>query len=43
MKEIFKKMFGIKPMSAEEREAWELLPAVLLFGALCLAMAVILG
>jgi hypothetical protein len=43
MKEVFKKLLGIEPMSAEDREAFALLPAVLLFGALCLAMAVILG
>ena len=43
MKEIFKKLFGIEPMSAEEREAVAMLPAVLVFGWLCLAMAVVLG
>lgn len=43
MKEVFKKIFGIEPMSAEDREALALLPAVLLFGALCFGAAVLLG
>lgn len=43
MKEVFKKMFGLEPMSAEEREAVAMLPAVLLFGALCFGVAVLLG
>lgn len=43
MKEVFFKLLGVEPMNAEEREAWELLPAVLLFGAMCLAMSVIFG
>ena len=43
MKDVFKKIFGLEPMSAEEREAWELLPAVLLFGVLCIGAAVLLG
>ena len=43
MKEVLKKVFGIEPMSAEEREAVALLPAVLLFGVLCIGVAVLLG
>ena len=43
MKEVFKKMFGLEPMSAEEREAVALLPAVLLFGALCFGVLVVFG
>lgn len=43
MKEALKKLFRVKSMSAEEREAWKLLPAVLVFGWLCLAMALVLG
>lgn len=43
MKEVFKKIFGLEPMSAEEREAWELLPAVLVMGVLCFGAAVLLG
>ena len=43
MKEVLKKMFGLEPMSAEEREAVALLPAVLLFGALCFGVLVVFG
>ena len=43
MEEVFKKIFGIEPMSAGEREAVALLPAVLVFGALCFGAAVLLG
>lgn len=43
MEEVFKKLFGFKPMSAEEREAVAILPAVLIFGVLCLGAAVLLG
>ena len=43
MKEVFKKLFSREPMSAGEREALLLLPAVLLFGVLCFGAAVLLG
>ena len=43
MKKVLKKLFGREPMSAEEREAVAMLPVVLVFGWLCLAMAVVLG
>jgi hypothetical protein len=43
MKEVFKKLFGLEPMSAEDREAFALLPAVLVMGALCFGAAVLLG
>ena len=43
MKEVLKKLFGLEPMSAEEREAVALLPAVLVMGALCFGAAVLLG
>ena len=43
MKEIFKKLFGLEPMSAEERDAVAILPAVLVMGVLCLGAAVLLG
>lgn len=43
MKEVLKKIFGFEPMSAEDREAVVLLPAVLLFGAVLFAVAVVLS
>lgn len=43
MKEVFYKLFGLKPMSAGEREAVAILPAVLVLGALCFGAAVLLG
>lgn len=43
MKEVFKKLFGLEPMSAGEREAVAMLPAVLVMGALCFGAAVLLG
>ena len=43
MKEIFYKLFGLEPMSAEEREAVALLPVVLVMGVLCFGVAVLLG
>lgn len=43
MKDVFKKMFGFKPMSAGEREAVAMLPAVLVMCALCFGAAVLLG
>lgn len=43
MQEIFCKLFGLEPMSAEEREAVAMLPAVLVIGVLCLGAAVLLG
>ena len=43
MKTTFKKLFGIIPMSAKEREAVAMLPAVLVMGVLCLGAAVLLG
>lgn len=43
MKEVFKKMFGLEPMSAEEREALRLLPAVLGFGFIMVVLASVLG
>jgi hypothetical protein len=36
MKEVFKKMFGLEPMSAEEREAF----AVCIPVALCVVLAI---
>lgn len=43
MKEVLKKLFGLVPMSAGEREAVAMLPAVLVMGALCFGAAVLLG
>lgn len=43
MKEVFLKLFGLEPMSAGEREAVALLPAVLVIGVLCFGAAVLLG
>lgn len=43
MKEVLKKLFGLKPMNAEEREAVALFPAVLVFGALCFGVLVVFG
>ena len=43
MKDVFKKLFGLAPMSAGEREAVAILPAVLVLGALCFGAAVLLG
>lgn len=43
MKEVIKKLFGLEPMSADEREAVAMLSAVLIFGALCFGAAVLLG
>lgn len=43
MKDVVKKLFGLLPMSAEERKAVAMLPAVLIFGVLCLGAAVLLG
>ena len=43
MKEAFKKLFGLEPMSAEEREAVAMFPAVLVMGVLCFGVAVLLG
>lgn len=43
MKEVFKKLFGLEPMSAEDREAFALLPAVLLFGFILFGVAVVFG
>ena len=43
MKEIFCKLFGLEPMSAEDREAVAMLPAVLVMGVLCFGAAVLLG
>ena len=41
MREVFRKMFGIDPMSAEDREAFALLPVVIVFGWLGLGLAVL--
>lgn len=43
MKEVLKKVFGLEPMSAEEREAVAMLPAVLVMGLLCFGVAVLFG
>ena len=43
MKEVLKKIFGLEPMSAGEREAVVMLPAVLVIGVLCFGAAVLLG
>ena len=43
MKEVFKKLLGLEPMSAEEREAVAMLPAVLIMGVLCFGLAVLFG
>ena len=43
MKKVLKKMFGLEPMSAEERDAVAILPAVLIMGVLCFGAAVLLG
>jgi hypothetical protein len=43
MKEVFKKMFGRAPMSAEEREAFALLPVVVVFGFVLFGVAVVFG
>ena len=43
MKELFKKLFGLEPMSEGDREAVALLPAVLVVGVLCFGAAVLLG
>ena len=43
MKEVFFKLFGLEPMSSEDREAVALLPVVLVMGALCFGAAVLLG
>lgn len=43
MKEVFCKLLGLEPMSAEDREAVAMLPAVLIMGVLCLGAAVLLG
>jgi hypothetical protein len=43
MKKFFYKLFGLEPMSAEEREAVAILPAVLVIGLLCFGAAVLLG
>ena len=43
MKEVFFKLFGLEPMSAEERDAVVMLPAVLVMGVLCFGAAVLLG
>ena len=43
MKEVFFKLLGLEPMSAGEREAVAILPAVLVMGALCFGAAVLLG
>lgn len=43
MQEIFCKLFGREPMSAEDREAVAILPVVLFMGVLCFGAAVLLG
>lgn len=43
MKEVFCKLFGLEPMSTDEREAVAMLPAVLVMGVLCLGVAVLFG
>jgi hypothetical protein len=43
MKEVFFKLFGLEPMSAEDREAVAMLPAVLIMGVLCFGVAVLFG
>jgi hypothetical protein len=41
MKDVFKKLFGREPMSAEDREAFALLPAVVVFGFFIFGLAVL--
>lgn len=41
MKEVFKKLFGLEPMSADEREAFALLPVVVVFGFFMFGLAVL--
>lgn len=43
MKEIFLKLFGLEPISAEDREAFALLPVVVVFGFVLLGVAVVFG
>ena len=43
MKEVFFKLFGRAPMSAEDREAFALLPVVVLFGFVLFGVAVVFG
>lgn len=43
MKEVIKKLFGIEPMSAEDREAFALLPVVVVFGFVLFGVAVVFG
>ena len=43
MKEVLKKIFGLEPLSAEERDAVAILPAVLVMGVLCFSAAVLVG
>lgn len=43
MKEVFKKLFGLEPMSAEDRESFALLPFVVVFGFVLFGLAVVFG
>lgn len=43
MKEVFKKLFGLEPMSTAEKEAVILLPFVAGFGFIMVVLAAILG
>ena len=43
MKEVLKKLFGFESMSENDREAVAILPAVLVFGALCFGVLVVFG
>ena len=42
MKEVFKKLFGLEPMSAQEREAFALGAVVIVSGWLGFGLAVLL-
>lgn len=42
MKEVFKKLFGVEPMNAEDREAFALLPLVAFFGLFLFWLAAVL-
>lgn len=43
MKEVFKKLCGREPMTAQERESVALLPFVVVFGFVLFGLAVVLG
>ena len=43
MKEVFYKLFNLEPMSAADKEAFALLPVVVVFGFVLLGVAVMFG